>query len=154
MIIDEGNDDELSVKEEKGRVAGKAYRENITSADGFTLGPAGRVKFNKNTKKRRRESDDADNDVDMEDVSVPAVKGKKEKRRSEDKVGHEFKAKVSRVYLFHRAESYYLYLQKAEGDVKRGSIDPYAYVPLATAAKKTGRGGHGRIGIAGKRKRS
>lgn len=39
-------------------------------------------------------------------------------------------------------------VQKAGGDVKKGNIDPYAYLPLSQAAKRKGRD---RIGIAGKR---
>lgn len=39
-------------------------------------------------------------------------------------------------------------VQKAGGDVKKGKLDPYAYLPLSQAAKKKGRD---RIGIAGKR---
>jgi len=30
-------------------------------------------------------------------------------------------------------------------------VDPYAYLPLAEAAKKVGHGGRSKIGIAGKR---
>jgi ribosomal RNA-processing protein 12 len=65
----------------------------------------------------------------MADAEAPA-KSKPNKRRSEAKLGHEFKAK------------------KAGGDVKKGNIDPYAYLPLSQAAKRKGRD---RIGIAGKR---
>lgn len=38
--------------------------------------------------------------------------------------------------------------QKAGGDVKKGKVDPYAYLPLSQAATRKGRN---RIGIAGKR---
>jgi ribosomal RNA-processing protein 12 len=41
-------------------------------------------------------------------------------------------------------------MQKAGGDVKKGGVDPYAYMTLSQAAKKKG-GKSGRIGIAGKR---
>lgn len=72
-------------------VAGTAYREALTSTDGFTRGANGRVKFNKDTKKRRR---DADEDVEMGDAqTVPPAK--KDKKRTEPRLGHEFKAKVS-----------------------------------------------------------
>ncbi len=40
-------------------------------------------------------------------------------------------------------------LQKAGGDVKKGGVDPYAYLPLSQAAKKKGK--KERMGIAGKR---
>ena len=74
-------------------VAGTAYRESITSVDGFTRGPNGRVKFNKDTKKRRRENEDTTGDVEMADGE--AIKGRKSKRHSDQKLGHEFKAKAS-----------------------------------------------------------
>lgn len=61
--------------------------------DGFARGPNGRIKFNKDTKKRRRENEDDDGDIEMADVETPA-NPKKNKRRSEVKLGHEFKAKV------------------------------------------------------------
>ena len=53
MIIDgdSGSDGEPSAL---GNVAGAAYRESIASVDGFSRGPNGRIKFNKDTKKRRR----------------------------------------------------------------------------------------------------
>ena len=39
--------------------------------------------------------------------------------------------------------------QKAGGDVKKGGLEPYAYLSLGDAAKKKGRST--KIGIAGKR---
>ena len=78
--------------------------------------------------------------------------GKKGKRRTEPKFGHEFKAKV-RAYPIPSALPHTLttrsVLQKAGGDVKKGGVDPYAYMSLSQAAKKQNRGG--RLGIAGKR---
>ena len=44
---------------------------------------------------------------------------------------------------------YALILQKAGGDIKKGGVDPYAYLPLSQAAKK--KGGKDKLGIAGKR---
>ncbi|KIY44425.1 NUC173-domain-containing protein [Fistulina hepatica ATCC 64428] len=112
-------------------VAGSAYRETLTSVDGFRRGPNGRVKFNKDTKKRRRE-ELMDEDVEMADATAEPIRNKKPKHKAEPpKFGHEFKAK------------------KAGGDVKKG-MDPYAYLSLAQVAKK-GRGGRAKIGIAGKR---
>lgn len=76
-------------------VEGTAYREAITSADGFTRGANGRVKFNKDTKKRRRENAEME-DIEMGDVSAPATTPpKKAKRNAEPRLGYEFKAKVS-----------------------------------------------------------
>jgi hypothetical protein len=39
--------------------------------------------------------------------------------------------------------------QKAGGDIKKGGMEPYAYLSLGDAAKKKGRGA--KIGIARKR---
>jgi len=114
--------------------AGTAYIESMISTDGFTRGPNGRVKFNKDTKKRRRAEAELE---DSMDVDEPAAIGAKtatppNKKLREKKLGHEFKAK------------------KAGGDVKKGGLDPYAYVPLGQAARHQ-KGGKGRIGIASKR---
>ncbi|CAL1707164.1 unnamed protein product [Somion occarium] len=125
MVIGDEQDEDENMEED---VAGRAYRESLTSADGFTRGPNGRVKFNKDTKKRRRENEDGE-DVEMADAE--ASSGRKSKRKSDPKLGHEFKAK------------------KAGGDVKKGGVDPYAYLPLSQAAKKKGR--KERLGVAGKR---
>ncbi|KDQ57624.1 hypothetical protein JAAARDRAFT_35316 [Jaapia argillacea MUCL 33604] len=132
MIIDEKDDSDLDGGDE---IAGMAYRESMTSVDGFTRGPNGRVKFNKDTKKRRRDQQDVEPDVEMVDAETPAGSKKSQKqRKTEASLGHEFKAK------------------KAAGDVKKkGGPDPYAYVSLAQAAKKKGRHGTGRIGIASKK---
>ncbi|KAG8213920.1 armadillo-type protein [Butyriboletus roseoflavus] len=128
-VEESDSDIEISARKAAKDVAGNAYRESVTSADGFVRGPNGRVKFNKATKKRRREDEDDDGDIEMADAEAPA-KSKKNKRRSEVKLGYEFKAK------------------KAGGDVKKGKVDPYAYLPLSQTAKSKG---HDRIGIAGKR---
>ncbi|KAF8895689.1 armadillo-type protein [Gymnopilus junonius] len=132
MIIDERSDSDEAVAESPSDVAGTAYREAITSVDGFTRGPNGKIKFNKDTKKRRRE-EDATEDVEMADANDLATSGKpkKSKKRSELKLGHEFKAK------------------KAGGDIKKNGVDPYAYLSLSQAAKSGHRGQ--KIGITGKR---
>lgn len=93
MVIDADSGVE-DVKDANADVAGSAYRESITSVDGFTRGPNGRVKFNKDTKKRRRD-DDASDDVEMGDVEAGPGKHKQNKRKPEVKFGHEFKAKVA-----------------------------------------------------------
>ncbi|KAI0630149.1 NUC173-domain-containing protein [Trametes polyzona] len=132
MIIDDDSDegDGAGGGAEGDKVAGDAYRESLTSVDGFTRGPNGKVKFNKDTKKRRREAE-AEEDVEMANGEAGQKPGKKSKKKAEPKFGQEFKAK------------------KAGGDVKKHGIDPYAYMPLQQAAKKQNRGS--RIGIAGKR---
>lgn len=142
MHIDEADDEEEG--EEEDDVAGNAYRENITSVDGFTRGRNGRIKFNKDTKRRRDE--ELDGDVEMEDGTSPKPK-KSPKKTATPNLGHSFKAKVRRgkwMYsCINRIE------QKAGGDVKKGGVDPYAYLSLGDAAKKKGRSA--KIGIAGKR---
>jgi ribosomal RNA-processing protein 12 len=93
MIIDGDMDEDT--EERATDVAGTAYRESITSVDGFTRGPNGRIKFNKDTKKRRRD-EDANQDVEMADVDELASgnRSKKPKKKVDPKLGHEFKAKV------------------------------------------------------------
>ncbi|PPQ62932.1 hypothetical protein CVT24_006172 [Panaeolus cyanescens] len=129
MIIDD-NDSDAEAEQEGDVVAGDAYRESLTSVDGFTRGPNGKVKFHKDTKKRRREEGQME-DVEMMDVDqVETPKNKKPKKKAEPKLGHEFKAK------------------RAGGDLKKNGVDPYAYLTLSQAAKGRGRNS---IGIAGKR---
>lgn len=93
MVIDDEAGAEEQDEAVTPDVAGSAYRESLTSVDGFTRGPNGRVKFNKDTKKRRRENEDIE-DVEMADAQPAAAK--KEKKRHDPKIGHEFKAKVRR----------------------------------------------------------
>jgi len=126
MIFDESDSDANDGAAEED-VAGAAYREALTSADGFTRGPGGHIKFNKDTKKRRRENA-VDEDVEMGE----AESAKPGKKQSAGKIGQEFRAK------------------KAGGDLKKkGGPDPYAYVPLGQAAKKRNR--RSGLGLAGKR---
>lgn len=98
MIIDGDMDsgvEERAPQNAATDVAGTAYRESITSVDGFTRGPNGQIKFNKDTKKRRRD-EDANQDVEMADVDELASgnRSKKPKKKADPKFGHEFKAKV------------------------------------------------------------
>ncbi|KAK0212882.1 armadillo-type protein [Desarmillaria ectypa] len=130
MIIDDSDNDEAG--DAKTDVAGEAYRESITSVDGFKRGANGRVKFNKDTKKRRREDSAVDEDVEMGDGDI-SYKVQTSKRKSDVKLGHEFKAK------------------RAGGDTKKGTLDPHAYLTLSQASKRGGRKGQPRMGIAGKR---
>jgi len=124
MLIaeDEDSDKDQPAAED---VEGVAYRETLTSVDGFTRGQGGKVKFHKDTKKRRRENEEPDGDVEMADGTGAPPKAKK---KVEARFGHEFKAK------------------KAGGDIKKGGVEPYAYISLKQAAKK-----RGKTGIAGKR---
>lgn len=91
MIIDEEDSDNEA--QQMPDVAGTAYHESMTSVDGFTRGPNGRIKFNKDTKKRRRENDEIE-DVEMADGEAKSGKVPKAKRRSDVRLGQEFKAKV------------------------------------------------------------
>ncbi|EJD03307.1 NUC173-domain-containing protein [Fomitiporia mediterranea MF3/22] len=137
MVIESDSDNDAERIDEDARMAGAAYRETLTSVDGFTRDQRGRVKFHKDTKKRRRDAEDGEEneDVEMVDVSaaVDAGKNKKAKRRKPVKVGQEFKSK------------------RAGGDVKKGGMDPYAYLPLSQAAKVgKGKGSH-KVTVTGRR---
>lgn len=94
IFDDSDSDDETNAQEAKD-VAGTAYRENITSVDGFTRGPNGKIKFNKDTKKRRLEEANME-DVEMADADdlIPTSKKIQKKSEVKLKLGHEFKAKV------------------------------------------------------------
>ncbi|KAF8748955.1 NUC173 protein [Rhizoctonia solani] len=134
MVVEESSDeDEQDAGDD---VAGAAYREMLTSTDGQTRDSSGKVRFAKDTKKRRAlEREDAD-DVEMADgtdAGLARESPKKKSKRNVIKVGGEFKAK------------------NAGGDVKRQSQqDPYAYLPLGSLNKKKGRQGP-RISITGRR---
>ena len=54
------------------------------------------------------------------------------------------------MYISLDKKLIYFGQQKAGGDVKKGGMDPYAYMPLSEATRKGGRGKRNRIGIAGK----
>lgn len=88
MIIDESDSEVGGVAEPD--VAGTAYQDALTSVDGFTRGPGGRIKFNKDTKKRRRENAVEDEDVEVAESEPARPTG----RTSEIKLGREFRAKV------------------------------------------------------------
>ncbi|KAH7335724.1 armadillo-type protein [Rhizoctonia solani] len=136
-IIVEESSDEDDEGAQTDDVAGAAYREMLTSTDGHTRDTSGKVRFAKDTKKRRAaEREDADDDVEMADGTEtrPAKESpKKKNKRNVLKIGAEFQAK------------------NAGGDVKRsGQQDPYAYLPLGSLNKKKGRQGP-RISITGRR---
>lgn len=95
MVIDDSDEDDGGAGAGVGEdVEGNAYRETLTSVDGFTRGPNGKIKFNKDTKKRRREHEEVDQDVEMADADKQQKTGTKSRRKTEPKLGHEFKAKV------------------------------------------------------------
>ncbi|CUA76354.1 Ribosomal RNA-processing protein 12 [Saccharomyces cerevisiae S288c] [Rhizoctonia solani] len=135
MIVEESSDEDEGARADD--VAGAAYREMLTSTDGQTRDSSGKVRFAKDTKKRRAaEREEADDDVEMADgteANMAQESPKKKNKRSVVKVGAEFKAK------------------NAGGDVKKpGQQDPYAYLPLGSLNKKKGRQGP-RISITGRR---
>ncbi|CAE7160736.1 unnamed protein product [Rhizoctonia solani] len=134
MIVEESSDEEGA--DQADDVAGGAYREMLTSTDGQTRDANGKVRFAKDTKKRRAAEREADDDVEMADgteTGLAKESPKKKNKRNVVKVGAEFKAK------------------NAGGDVKKtGQQDPYAYLPLGSLNKKKGRQGP-RISITGRR---
>jgi ribosomal RNA-processing protein 12 len=82
---------------------GTAYMESMVSTDGFTRGPSGRIKFNKDTKKRRRAEAEIEIGMEVDGHSLNAVTTPKptlpankklKEREKQKKLGHEFKAKV------------------------------------------------------------
>ncbi|THH08369.1 hypothetical protein EW145_g2754 [Phellinidium pouzarii] len=134
---------DVGAPDSDARLGGGAYHETLTSTDGFTRDSRGRVKFHKDTKKRRRDAADAEGadenvDVEMADGDADASnksrnKKLKQKQKSSTKIGQEFKAK------------------RAGGDIKKGGVDPYAYLPLSQAAKGgRGKGGQ-KITVTGRR---
>jgi ribosomal RNA-processing protein 12 len=122
MIIPagDGSDEEASTSRPAAAtraaqsVEGDAYLETLVSTDGFTRGPTGKVKFHKDTKKRRAAEMEAgldDGDAEMVDVSGLSISGgagggggvagtnaarrvAKKQKQKEAKLGSEFKAKV------------------------------------------------------------
>lgn len=94
MIIDEDNADEgVSQSKSKSEYSdANLYKESLTSVNGFTRGPNGKIKFHKDTKKRRRE-EMSDDDVEMAETAAEEGMSKS-KKRNRAKVGQEFKAKV------------------------------------------------------------
>ena len=102
MIIDDGDEANYGTMEVEEDVVGTAYRDSIRSVDGFSRGPNGRVKFNKDTKKRRREELEGETeDIEMGDVTVNT--GRKSKKHSPEKVGKEFRSKVRAYNHAHPA---------------------------------------------------
>ncbi|KAG8771972.1 hypothetical protein FRC12_003310 [Ceratobasidium sp. 428] len=135
LIVEESSDEQEEGNEED-TIEGVAYREMLTSTDGHTRDASGRVKFGKDTKKRRAAEREAeDQDVEMADGTAASKDGSRKKKQKQAviKVGSEFKAK------------------NAGGDVKKaGQQDPYAYLPLGSLGKKKGRPGP-RVSITGRR---
>lgn len=98
-LVIESSDDEAADDRQED-VVGTAYHESLTSVDGFTRGPRGQVKFNKDTKKRRREADERDQDVEMADPEAAQARPPKNKKKTDARLGQEFKAKASALRRF------------------------------------------------------
>ncbi|KAJ1965545.1 pre-rRNA processing protein [Dipsacomyces acuminosporus] len=97
------------------------YMESIKSKDGFYRTAGNKIKF----QKRRAGDDDGDVEMasDNEDGNGVQKKPNPAKRGKDNAgmaYGREFRSK------------------KAQGDVKRGSLDPFAYIPLNPKALKKG----------------
>ncbi|WFD33783.1 pre-rRNA processing protein [Malassezia cuniculi] len=109
---------------------GAAYMERAQGVDGFTFKRGGAVKFNKNNKRSRaNERMDEDDDADGAKSSAPRPKPAK---RQKEAVGAEFRSR------------------RAGGDMTRGGVSPYAYVPLASIAGKRNARKGPQMKIAGK----
>lgn len=120
----EGDDD--------GMDATGAYLEAINGEDGFQRTQAGKIKFNKPTKRGRAQMEEDELVADVKDrlegLGMLKDKTKKQKKVKES-IGQEFKAK------------------KAGGDIKKDGVSPYAYVPLGNGKKRSN------LSIVGKGKR-
>ncbi|KAJ1815283.1 pre-rRNA processing protein [Coemansia sp. RSA 2598] len=104
----------------EGEEAGEDYYlQSLTSKDGYYRAANQKIKFHK------RKPGDEDDDVEMasEDEAAAPQKTPAPKRTKSNEgfaYGREFRAK------------------KAQGDVKRGNLDPFAYVPLNPKSMKKG----------------
>ncbi|KAJ1902359.1 pre-rRNA processing protein [Kickxella alabastrina] len=93
------------------------YLQSLQSKDGFYRTPNQKIKFHK------RKAGDDDNDVEMASDGEAAPQKPAAKRGKDSNgaaFGREFRSR------------------KAQGDVKRGSIDPFAYIPLNPKNMKKG----------------
>lgn len=123
MVIEESGSEGEEETQADGQ--GNAYLAAMAGVDGATRGARG-LKFNKNTKRTRADEDAMDLDELIGD------KKKKKKVAPVKKLGEEFRSK------------------KGKGDVKKGGVDPYSYVPIGTAARR----GKERVNLTNKKKGS
>ncbi|KAJ2163102.1 pre-rRNA processing protein [Coemansia sp. RSA 552] len=93
------------------------YLQSLTSKDGYYRTEGQGIKFRK--RKPGESDDEMDLGSDGEGTARPSPT-KRGKGSGGGSVGREFRAK------------------KAQGDVKRGNIDPYAYIPLNPKTMKKG----------------
>lgn len=134
IFNDEDGEGGLSADEgdEDGMDATGAYLEAIRGEDGFQRTQAGKIKFNKPTKRGRAQMEEDELVADVKDrlegLGMLKDKTKKQKKTKEN-IGAEFRAK------------------KAGGDIKKDGVSPYAYVPLGNGKKRAN------LNIVGKGKR-
>ncbi|WFD30058.1 pre-rRNA processing protein [Malassezia sp. CBS 17886] len=119
----------LDASQDAAAGAGTAFVDRERGVDGFSFRRGGAVRFNKNNKRthaaEREDDDDADDGVASARAKRP---------RAKHAVGAEFRAK------------------RASGDVQKGGVSPYAYVPLSSVAGKKNVKNAARLQITGKRK--
>ncbi|WFD22899.1 pre-rRNA processing protein [Malassezia equina] len=128
-IPNEAAEKEAGLVNEVDAQAGQAYLAKSQGVDGFTFGRGGAVKFNKNTKRTRaNEREDDDND----EASAPSD-ARRRPKRTKQAIGAEFKAR------------------RAQGDVQKGGVSPYAYVPLSSVTGKKKAKQASKLAITGKR---
>jgi len=108
--------------------AGDAYLAKSRGVDGYTVGRGGAVKFNKNTKRTRASEREDDDD----EAPAPS-EARRRPKRSKQAIGAEFKAR------------------RAQGDVQKGGMSPYAYVPLSSVTGKKKAKQASKLAITGKR---
>ena len=93
MIIDEDGS-EAEGPTTNDILAGSAYQTALTSVDGMSRDARGRLKLNKANKRGR--AIEAENDVDMLEGIMDDDKDRKKKaKRTPEKLGSEFRSKVS-----------------------------------------------------------
>lgn len=111
---------------------GTAYLDKSIGVDGFThRGRGGAVKFNKNNKRTRAQERF---DEDDEPGSRPAAKEAPRRKRGKQAIGSEFRSR------------------RAEGDVQKNGVSPYAYVPLSSVTGKKNAKQAAKLAITGKRR--
>ena len=133
MRIDdeEGAANEPEAEDRAKAMEGAAYMERGQGVDGFTFKRGGAVKFNKNNK-RSRAAERMDEDDEPEAAAASAAPRPKHTKRRKEAVGSEFRSR------------------RAGGDVTRGGMSPYAYVPLSSVAGKRNARKGPQMHIAGK----
>lgn len=110
---------------------GHAYMDKSLGVDGFThRGRGGAVKFNKNNKRTRAQERRDDEEEEAETASHAPRRPK----RGKQAIGSEFRAR------------------RAEGDVQKNGMSPYAYVPLSSVAGKRKGKPAAKLAITGKHK--